>query len=163
MGWWSFLAVGFYLCGVLTVIPLPTEYLWFRPHWLLMFLLFCQIYNPSQFNLGIAWVVGLLLDGLLGTPLGQHALLYPIICYLTTFFSPFLQRPLWQQMGRILLFVCVAQIITLWFHAFAGQNPHTLYYWAGSLTSALIWPLFVIFLKFVCLLLHVAPSPSRSI
>ena len=164
IGWWLFLILGFYLCSILTLIPIPADYQWFRPQWLLLFVLFCQIYHPSQFSLVIAWTVGLCLDALLGVQLGLHAFLFSFICYVASVLNPpFMQRSLLQQMGRILLLVALAQISLFVFHTFDGQNPRTLWYWMGSVTSFLVWPMFVIFLKGISLLLPVAPSPSRSI
>lgn len=162
--WWLFLGIGFYFCGVLTVIPIPMEYQWFRPYWLLMLVIYCQLANPKSFNPGWAWVMGLLVDSLLGTRLGEHALVFAVVGYFTSLLRPrFLLRPLWQQVGKVLLLVCLGQIILLWFHVLAGQNPHTLLYWTGALTSCLIWPIFALLLQSICQSLSVLPFTSRSI
>lgn len=162
--WGLFLGLGFYLCGVLTVIPIPQEYQWYRPQWLLMLVIFCQINQPTAFNPLIAWVGGLLLDSLLGTRLGEHAFVFAIICYLTALLRPrFIMRPLWQQIGKIFLLVCLGQIFILWFHVFNGQNPHTLLYWMGSVISCLIWPVFVLFFQYLCRFFNLTALSSRNI
>lgn len=162
--WWLFLIFAFYLCGVLTVIPLPEPLEWYRPQWLLMLIIFAQIMYPPLFNPLIAWVIGLLLDTLLGTRLGEHALVFAGICYISAFLRPkFIQRPLWQQIGKIFLLVCLGQIIILWFRVFAGQYPHTLMYWMSSLTSCLMWPFFVLLLQSLTKLFSVAPYRTRSL
>lgn len=141
--WWLFLIFGFYICGVLTSLPLVQAAEWYRPLWLLMFVIYCQLSQPQLFNPIIAWFMGLLLDVLLGTHLGAQALIFSLVSYITLLLRPkFTLRPFWLQMGKVFWLVCLAQILNLWFHALDGQNPQTLYYWMGSLTSCLIWPVF---------------------
>lgn len=148
--WWLFLGVGIYLFGILTAVPLPRPLEWCRPHWLLMFVIYCQIMQPRWFNPWWGWLVGLLLDGLLATPLGEHALIFSFVSYLVSLLRPrFLAKPLTQQVGKVFLLVALAQILDLWFHVFVGQNPHTLVYWMGTLTSCLVWPLLVISLNYL--------------
>ncbi len=143
--WWLFFAMGFYFCAVLTAFPLPASWQWFRPQWVLLFFVFCQIAHPRYFNPGIAWIGGLLIDTLLEARLGEHALVFSVICYLTAFFRPkFILRPLWSQVGKIFLLVSLAQILLLWFHAVEGQNPHTLLYWMSTVTSCIFWPFLVV-------------------
>lgn len=162
--WWLFFIVGFYICAVLTVFPIPPSWQWFRPEWVLLFFIYCQIAYPRNFDPIIAWVGGLLLDSLLETRLGEHALVFAVICYLTAYLrSRFLLRPLWQQVGKIFLLVSLSQILILWFHALAGQNPHTLLYWMGTVTSCLCWPLMVLLIQSLKSKQRVAPISSRSI
>jgi rod shape-determining protein MreD len=129
-----------------------------------MFVIYCQLTQPQLFNPIIAWCMGLLLDALLGTHLGEHALTFSIISYLTSVLRPkFLLRPFWQQIGKVFLLVCLGQILTLWFHAMAGQNPQTLYYWMGSLTSCLIWPVFFLIMQMLSRFLAVPSYTTRRI
>lgn len=162
--WWLFLGLGFYLCSVLTVLPLTDTYQWYRPQWLLMFFIFCQISFPRSFNPVIAWLGGLLLDCMLGTRLGENALIFTVICYIAALLRPrFILRPLWLQIGKVFLLICLGQIFTLWFHAIAGHNPHTLFYWMGTVTSCLMWPIFVKVFQGFSHAFSVAPFSSRSI
>jgi len=163
--WYLFLAVGFYLSAILTVWPIETSFQWYRPQWIFMFVIFCQVVQPRLFNPILACALGLLMDSLLGTPLGLYALICAVIAYLSSLLRPqFFQRPLWLQMDKVLLLVCLGQILVLWFHAFAGQNPQTLWYWMGSASSCIVWPLFVLLFQGVSQLFRVAPlSSSRSL
>jgi rod shape-determining protein MreD len=161
--WWFFLGMGFYLCALLAIIPLPVAYQWARPEWVLMFVIFCQLNHPTSFNPLLAWVMGLFVDGLLGTSLGEHALVYAIICYITALLRPrFLFRPLWQQVGKISFLICLSQIGILILHALKGQTPHTWLYWLGTAASCVIWPMFVSLLHHLSHFLNVAPR-SRSL
>lgn len=164
VSWWIFLIFGTYLCSVLSILPLNEAYQWARPQWLLMFVIFCQATYPKAFNPIFAWLIGLLLDGLLGTRLGEHALIFAVISYVTAFIGHrFPQQTMIVQMIKVLLLVCMGQILNLWFHAFEGYNPHTLFYWLGTISSCVLWPMFVILLRFLSQLMKVASSPSRSI
>lgn len=160
-----FLLVGFYVCGILTILPLTEAMQWYRPQWMLMFVIFSQISLPFMFNPCVAWFVGLLMDSLLGTQLGEHALVFSAICYITYILRPkFTQRPLWSQIEKVFLLVCLSQIAMLWLHVIAGQNPRTLFYWMGSVMSCAVWPLFALF--FQAILSHVfciAPLRTRSL
>lgn len=156
--WWLFLAAGFFLNAILTVWPIDEVYQWYRPQWIFMFVIFCQILQPSYFNPLVAWVLGLLIDSLLGTPLGEYALVCAVISYLASLLrNTFFYRPIWLQMEKILLLICLGQILILWFHAFAGQNPQTMWYWMGSLSSCLIWPFFVLLFQMISHLFKVVP------
>src|SRR5262249_44053020 len=136
---------------------------WVRPQWLLMLVIYFQLVYPRNFNPFFAWGIGLLLDSLYGNPLGEYALVFALISYLTALLrTRFITRPFWQQIGKIFLLVCLGQIMILWFHVFAGQNPHTLWYWVGTITSCLVWPLFYAVLHCIAKFLNVAPYPSRT-
>lgn len=162
--WWAFLIVGCYLCGILTILPLPQDYQWYRPLWFLMFVLFCQLSQPTLFNPFIAWFIGLIADTLLGTPLGANALIFSLLCYLSALLRmKFMIKPLWIHVGKIFLLICLGQIFILWFHALTGQNPHTLFYWMGSVASCIIWPLFVILLQSICRFMSVTPISARNL
>lgn len=163
MTWSLFLVVGFYINAMLTVWPIDQAFQWYRPQWIFMFVIFCQVTQPSMFNPIIACMMGLLMDSLLGTPLGQYALVCSIVSYLASLLrSQFSQRPVWLQLEKVLLLVCLGQILVLWFHAFLGQNPHTLWYWMGSATSFIIWPIYVLVFHTISLIFKVPPFTVRS-
>ncbi|MCS5710711.1 rod shape-determining protein MreD [Candidatus Berkiella aquae] len=162
--WWLFFIVGFYLCGVLTSLPLIQAAEWYRPLWVLMFVIFCQLSQPQLFNPIVAWCMGLLLDALQGTQLGQQALIMASVSYITMILRPkFLMRPFWQQIGKVFWLVCLGQILNLWFHALDGQNPQTLLYWMGSVTSCLIWPVFFFFSQLLTRFLSVPAYSMRRL
>lgn len=146
--WWLFVILGFYFFAVLSVLPLPNNLQWFRPQWLLLFVIFCQLKQPTLFGMGSAWLLGLLMDALLGGRLGENALIFSLIYYLTALLRPrFATRPMWTQIGKVFLLVCLAQVLALWFHVMVGKNPHTLFYWASTFTSCLAWPLMMLLLR----------------
>lgn len=146
--WTFFLVVGIYFNILLMLLPLHGMHQWFRPQWMMMFVIFCQVKQPRYFNPLIACPLGLLLDVALGGQLGEHALTLSLLAYLTALLGGVFQaRSLAMQCGKVFLLVCLGQMCLLWFHAIRGQNPHTLWYWMGAVTSCLCWPLFTFFFE----------------
>jgi len=58
---------------VLTILPLPAWASWWRPQWVFLVLIFWMLTLPYRVGLGVAWIMGLIVDLLLGTTLGLHA------------------------------------------------------------------------------------------
>lgn len=129
------------VAGVLSILPLPHWAQSFRPQWVLLFLLvWARIYKAS-IGLLSAFVVGLLVDLLLGTVLGLHALSYVLVLYLfyrndtrTRHFS-LLQQSFYLSLYLLMAFV-VCWLFGLWF----SDNAPTLSMLWSVLTTALLWP-----------------------
>ncbi|MFQ3362486.1 MAG: rod shape-determining protein MreD, partial [Woeseiaceae bacterium] len=91
----AFLAI--LICIILILIPTPDLLKIYKPDWSLLLLIFLAINIPKEFNLGMAFLVGLLVDVSKGSLLGQHALASLLIIFLVTKFHlqlrifPFLQ------------------------------------------------------------------------
>ena len=58
-GW---IILSFVIALMLDVLPLPNWAEWFRPEWMVMVLIFWVLVLPQRVNVGVAWVVGLVLD-----------------------------------------------------------------------------------------------------
>ena len=162
--WWMFIFLTLILTALLVLCPLPDFLRWYRPQWFMLWIIFCQLQFPRQFNPWHAWGAGLMADALLGSLLGMHALIYTLIAYVTALLrSRFLSRPFWQQIGKILILIGLGQIVILWFHVLAGQNPHTLMIWMGVLSSGLVWPIWVGLLSFFSRIMGTAPYLVRHV
>ena len=74
--------LSFFLALVLTILPVPQWVMVFYPQWLLLVLLYWIIALPHRIGLVVAWCLGILLDGLYGTVLGEHALAFTVIAYI---------------------------------------------------------------------------------
>ena len=66
---------------------IPTTNLFPWPDFLAVILVFWNIYNPGKVNLFFAWFLGIIMDVYTGSFLGQHALLYSILCFSTSVFQ----------------------------------------------------------------------------
>lgn len=120
---------------------MPDWTVWLRPAWVLMVLIYWLTVMPYRVNLGAAWFIGMCLDVLNGTLLGEHAFALTIVGYLAIrIHTRFRMFSLVQQGLFIFLFVLLYQFILFCIQGFSGDLPRTWLYWLSSLTSMLLWP-----------------------
>lgn len=131
----------FVVALILTMLPMPEWTIWLRPAWVLMVLIYWSMEMPYRVNVGIAWILGVLLDVLNGTMLGEHALALTVVVYLVVrMHSQLRMSPLLQQGLVIFLLVLIYQFVLFCIQGFVGDLPHGWLYWASSVTSMLLWP-----------------------
>ena len=65
---------------VLTITTFPLGY--FAPDWIHLFLIYWILATPGSIGLFTVWMIGLLVDVVLGSTLGVNALVYSLIAYL---------------------------------------------------------------------------------
>jgi len=132
----------------LTVIPLPELVRAFRPEWVTLVLIYWCLALPTRVNIGIAWLMGIVVDVLTGTLLGQHALAMAVVAFVTVKLHKQIRvYPLWQQALSIFTLVALGQLLVVWIKGIAGDSPQTWLYWMPSITSGLLWPAVFIFLR----------------
>ena len=143
--WFVFIVlIGF----ILTILPLPEVVAWMRPQWVLLILLFWAISMPDYAGIGSAFIIGILMDLLTGTVLGQHAMFYCFFVYLALKFNQQVRSyPMVQQMvfvGIITLFILIVQYFI---QSFIGIKSISWSYWVPILSNSILWP-------WLCLLLQ---------
>ncbi|HEB98157.1 MAG TPA: rod shape-determining protein MreD [Thiotrichales bacterium] len=135
---------------LLTILPLPQALEIWRPDWVMLTLLYWALALPERIGVGIAWVVGLLKDALVGTLLGQYALAYVLATYLIIKLHQRIRlHPLWQQALSILVLLALSQLLVLWVNGIIGRPAHSWLYWMPSLVGALLWPVVFTLLRAV--------------
>jgi rod shape-determining protein MreD len=136
-----FIPVTIIFAFLLTLLPMPGWAVWLRPAWVLMVLIYWTMIIPELMNVGMAWIVGILLDVLQGTLLGEHALALTVVIYLVARMASQLRMyPLIQQGLSVFVLVLVYQFILFCIQGFLGSLPQSWLYWSSSLTSMLLWP-----------------------
>jgi len=146
-GGWLIL-LSFIVAFMLTVIPLPEMLQYIRPEWSALVLLYWCMALPGRIGVGIGWAVGLLLDVLTGTLLGQHALGMTVIAYLIINLHQRIRIfPLWQQAIIIWMILNLYQILLLWFDGITGQPPKGLQFWLPPISGMILWPIIFILLR----------------
>jgi rod shape-determining protein MreD len=130
------------LAVVLSILPLPPYLQLIRPAWVLLLILYIQAYLPDYFHaLGVLFL-GLCLDVLLVTPMGEHAFALIIITWL-----------MMSIMKRCVFYATIQQMLIVGLGCWGYQ--FILYIADGSLgypsslvpvsgvavTSMLCWPL----------------------
>jgi rod shape-determining protein MreD len=139
--------ITFIVAFVLTILPLPDSLLAFRPAWVPLVLLYWVVAIPHRIGVISAWVLGLFLDTLLGTTLGQHSLALAILAYATYLLHLRIRVfPLWQQVVSIWILVGIYQLVLLLVQRSVSVTPWTMGYWFVPVVSALIWPWVVVML-----------------
>jgi rod shape-determining protein MreD len=126
----------------LEVLPLPDAFTPFRPPWATLALIYWIMMWPRLFGLGSAWIIGLILDILQGSLLGQHAMALLVVGYLTIRFHLQIRIfPLWQLTATVFALLAIEAFILFWIDGIAG-NPAVGYArWTQMLTGAVLWPL----------------------
>jgi rod shape-determining protein MreD len=127
---------------LLTIIPLPDVFRTLRPNWVALTLIFWSLALPYRVSVGSGFIVGLFLDVLSGTLLGQHALALSLIAYVCVRLHQRIRvYPMWQQALTVLVLLILHQLLTLWIDSTIGRPPRSLDYWLPSLVGAMLWPL----------------------
>lgn len=88
---------------LLQIIPWPQYLHAFKPHWLMLILVYWILALPYRVGITTAFVVGVVMDLFSGTVLGIHAFIFSVIAYLVLFrFQLVRNLALWQQSFIIL-------------------------------------------------------------
>jgi len=139
------IAFTFLVSMVLAVLPMPEifpmEISYLRPEWVVLVLVYWIIALPQRVGIVIAWIVGLLLDVLLGSLLGQHAISLVVVAYIASnLYQRLRMFSIWQQSLVVLAIVGVNQMINFWIESFAGLTEWNMWYLLASVMSAFVWP-----------------------
>jgi rod shape-determining protein MreD len=138
-GW--IITLTIFIALLLGILPLPDWAENLRPEWAVLVMLYWCIALPQRIGVGIAWIVGLLLDVLTGTLLGQRALSLAVASYIAMRIHQRIRiYPLIQQALIILVLIALYQLLNLWFDGIIGQPAKGWSYWLSSLTSMAMWP-----------------------
>jgi rod shape-determining protein MreD len=126
---------------LLMILPIPEWARPFRPQWVTLVLLYWAIALPHRIGVGSGFIVGIVLDVLTGTLLGQHALGLSIVTFIAIQLHQRIRVfPFWQQSLGILVLLVIEHLLALWvMGATRGVTPG-LFYWAVPLIGALLWP-----------------------
>ena len=132
----------------LTILPWPTWAEEFRPQWLAMTLIYWSLALPNRVGVFWGWVVGLVLDVVSGTVLGQHALSLSVTAYLAVELHPRIRVfPLLQQAVSVWVLLLVERLLSLWVMGATGHPTPTLWYWMPTFVGMLLWPWVFILLR----------------
>lgn len=138
---WFLIFFTFFLAFILTLIPMPDWTVWLRPAWVLLILIYWSMELPYRINVGWAWTIGIILDLLNGSLLGEHALAMTITIYIVVHMQSRLRMfSILQQSLCIFLLVLFNQFILYCVQGFIGDLPRGWLYWSTSVTSMLLWP-----------------------
>ena len=119
-----------------------------KPDFVALVLLYWCIQEPRYVGVGIAWLVGLLMDVGDATYFGQHALAYAVLAYGAEYFRRRVLRfSPWQQAAQVAVLLGLCAAIVLLIRAVGGAPLPRWTYVVPSLVGALLWPLMSVVLQ----------------
>jgi len=111
------------------------------PDLVALVLVFWCIHQPRRTGIGLAWLLGLLMDAGNGALIGQHAFAYSVIAFAAlALHRRILWFPLWHQAAHVLIMLLVGQALMVTVRLAAGGAFPGVIYFAGSLIAAALWP-----------------------
>lgn len=127
----------------LILMALPLSSAW-NPAWGLLTLLFWNYRYPRSVGVGVAWCIGMLVDGLSGSLFGLHAFSYALIVYLfDVFYRRFHMFPVLQQSLVIGLLIVVNFLVVT---GVQMALTDTVVVWSilmSAVTSTIFWPIYL--------------------
>lgn len=113
------------------------------PDFVALVLVFWSIHQPRKIGIGVAFTMGLLMDVHSAIHLGEHALVYTLLCYLAIAIH---RRVLWFQpvtqsahVFPLFVFAQGMQIVVRLLVSPEAKFPGWLYF-SESVVTALLWP-----------------------
>ena len=132
------------LTTMMTIMPLPDFFNGIRIEWVSLAIIFFSIMNVSLMGVIAAWTIGLLLDLLQGGLLGENALIFSVISFLSYRFRFQIRvYPDWQLVIVTLFLLSFGNLVSLWIRGFSGRILFVTEEWLSILIAALIWPIFM--------------------
>lgn len=150
------IAITLLIGMILTLIPLPAWAAWLRPQWVLAITIFWLLTASHRIGIAAAWFIGLFMDILTGTILGEFALLFTVTAYIVLKFQHWLANmPIFQQTAIIFLLLLFDLILDRCLMVILHHTPVDWYFWLTALTTAVIWPWLSSLLYFCQIRLHI--------
>ena len=135
------------LAFVLSIVPIKEEWVLWRPEWMALTLIHWALYMPKKSSLILAWFVGLLVDALQGSILGQHAFGFALVVLMTFRIRPHILVDSFSHQLFVLFIVLGTYLhVNLWILGITGNSPAGWGYWLTVASSIIIWPIYNYFL-----------------
>jgi rod shape-determining protein MreD len=136
----SFIAFTILVAFVLNILPWGRTY--GVPDFLAIVLVFWNIHQPRKVGIGIAFLVGLLMDVHASALFGERALAYSLLSYGAMSMH---RRVPWFRLGGQMLHVLplflLAQLVVIAVRMAVGGPFPGIGYFLQSMSSTLLWPL----------------------
>jgi len=121
---------------------LPWGDLYGVPDFVALTLIFWSVHQPRKVGIGLAFLMGLLMDVHNASLLGENALAYTLLSYFAIMIH---RRMLWfrpvTQALHVLPLLVLMQVVQMLIQALVSGKFPGWYYFASSLVSAALWPL----------------------
>ena len=140
--------VSFAAAFALTALPMADWAAPWRPPWVALVLLYWCFAVPERVGVVVGWSSGILLDVLVGTLIGQHALALGVVAWLARrIYRRVRLFPLWQQGLSVFGVVMINQLIVSWVTGMRGHPVDALTHVSVPLAGAVVWPWIFLILR----------------
>ena len=131
-----------------SLITLPLGY--YSPEWILLILIYWAIAIPSINKLFLAFLLGFLVDIVLGQVLGISSLFYVILIYIVLrLYNSLRYMTIAQQSFVIFFLIIIKQHLFIWAYIIIDKTVEYQAILIGSFMNALLWPLIFFALRYV--------------
>ncbi len=127
---------------VLNILPLPSVIEMYRPNFILLLVLYIQCCMPIYFRITWVFLLGIFLDVLSVSIIGQHSLALIVTCWAaTTRPNNFKYYSMLQQMSVIFLYCLLYYLIILFTDLFFAINVNVYKSISLAFFSVVFWPI----------------------
>ena len=113
----------------------------YRPDWVFLVLGYWALALPERVNVGVAFIVGLVLDLLLGTSIGVHSFAMSLSVFvLAANYQRLRNYSVWQQAIVIGILCALYNLVVFWLMHLLTDIYFMLTYMWPVITSMVIWP-----------------------
>lgn len=140
--------LSFLIAIILEQVPWPEQFIYYRPTWLALILIYWVMALPHRVSVGSGFFLGIFMDLIQGSALGVHALAYSMICYLVSYKHQLLRNmALWQQ-SLVIAGLSVVMNFTIFWAEFLSSLVlfHPEVFW-NCLINAILWPWMFLLLR----------------
>lgn len=124
-----------------SIMPMPLNADAFRPDWVLIVLMYWCMALPGRVNIITAWVMGFLLDVLLGSVLGVHAAAMAISIYIIIENHQKIRNfSIWQQALITGVLAALYHLVVFWLQRFLIDVVFLPSYLYPVITTIVLWP-----------------------
>lgn len=139
----SLIVISFIAAGLLAIVPMPEWAIYYRPEWVALVVVYWVINNPERVGIGVAWMVGIMVDALTGSLFGLHALGLALVAWLALRLRLRLRLFSVSRQASVVLVIVGLQLLLSQWLQFLFDLPRgtNMMFLAPAVTSALFWPL----------------------
>lgn len=146
-----------FIALVLAILPMPETMQSYRLQWSTLVLIYWCLAIPERVGVGVSFVVGIMLDIITGSLLGQHAMSLSIIAFITVKTHQRIRVfPPWQQALFVVALLLLDRMLYVWVDGAIGRPAKDAGFWIAPLLGGILWPWLFIIMRDIRRRFHVS-------